>query len=94
MNEGLESIGYDAFSYAEYLTSLRVPSTVKSVQVSILYGSGVTDLYLPAGLEITDCELASFYNPDAKTRIHVTAGSWADTHYDDYFVNCGEKIYD
>ncbi len=94
LNEGLESIGYDAFSYAESLTSLRVPSTVKSVQVSVLYGSGVTDLYLPAGLEITDCELASFYNPDAKTRIHVTAGSWADTHYDDYFVNCGEKTYD
>ncbi|MCR4702289.1 MAG: leucine-rich repeat domain-containing protein [Saccharofermentans sp.] len=94
LNEGLESIGFEAFGYAEALTSIRIPSTVKSMQVSILWGSGVTDIYLPADLEPTKCELATFYNPDAKTRVHVTAGSWADTNYYDYFVNCGEKRYD
>ena len=92
--EGLENLDTDIFSGCSSMTSLRIPSSVKDIGQNILLGSGVTDVYVPADLELTEWEHNSFWNSEEHMRIHVTAGSWADANFDDVFIGYLEKTYD
>ena len=67
--EGLEKIDTSAFKDCSSMTSLKVPSSVKEVGLILFVYSGIEDVYLPAGLELTESDPFSFSNPYKIVRI-------------------------
>ena len=93
--EGLTSLDDSVFSYCESLTTLKLPASLKETGVNTLYKSGVTDIYVPADMELTSYDSTSFLNPGSQVaiKVHVAQGSWADQNFDEVFPGA-EKVYD
>lgn len=90
----LTTIEASAFTGCSGLTSISIPSSLKTIGFDTFYGTDITDIYVPADMELTAWELTSFSN-EASTEpitIHVVEGSWADAHFDEVFIG-GIKSY-
>lgn len=93
--EGLTAIDDSVFSYCESLTTVKLPASLKEIGMNTFYKAGVTDIYVPAGMELTSYDSTSFFNPhsDGAIKVHVAQGSWADQNFDDVFPDA-EKVFD
>ena len=93
--EGLTTLEGSVFSYCESLTTVKLPATLKEVGTNVFYKAGVTDIYVPAGMELTSYDSTSFFNPHSEgaIKVHVAQGSWADQNFDEVFPGA-EKVYD
>ena len=83
--EGLTTMNDSVFAGCTSLTSLKLPSSLKETGINLLYDTAVTDIYVPADLELTTWDATSFYRIGATVTVHVTEGSWADQHFDEVF---------
>lgn len=93
--EGLTTLDDSVFSYCESLTTIKLPASLKEVGQNVIYKSGVTDIYVPAGMELTSYDPISFLNSGSEVviKVHVAQGSWADQNFDALFDGA-EKVYD
>ena len=83
--DGVTTINDAAFEGCTSLTSIKLPSSLKEAGMNLIYESAVTDIYVPADMVLTEWDSTSFYNIKTKVTVHVTAGSWADQHFDEVF---------
>ena len=68
------------------MTSIKLPASLKEAGMNLFYESAITDIYVPADMVLTEWDSTSFYNIKTKVTVHVTAGSWADQHFDEVFT--------
>ena len=83
--EGVTTINDAAFEGCTSLTSIKLPASLKEAGMNLFYESAITDIYVPADMVLTEWDSTSFYNIKTKVTVHVTAGSWADQHFDEVF---------
>ena len=83
--EGVTTINDAAFEGCTSLTSIKLPSSLKEAGLNLFYKSAVADIYVPADMVLTEWDSTSFYNNKTNVTVHVTAGSWADQHFDEVF---------
>ena len=84
--EGVTTINDAAFEGCTSLTSIKLPASLKEAGMNLFYESAITDIYVPADMVLTEWDSTSFYNIKTKVTVHVTAGSWADQHFDEVFT--------
>lgn len=85
IEEGVTSIGDNAFSYCSSITEVTIPDSVTSIGESAFDGCGLTSINLPEGVTsiglgaFMDCKLTSINLPDSVTSIGENA-----------FTNCAK----
>jgi len=92
--DGLTKLGSSVFKGCTSLTTIKLSSSLKEVGQNVIVETAVTDIYVPADMELTSWDIISFFNPksDITIKVHITEGSWADEHFDEVFEGA-EKSY-
>ncbi len=87
INEGVTTIGYDAFYGCTKMTSVLLPGTLTSIGVMAFYNSGISGtLTLPASL--TDIGMFAFHNCSQLQGVVFTESSHSVTVGDHAFEYC------
>ena len=89
--DGVTTIKDSAFENCTSLTSIKLPASLKEAGLNLFYKTSITDIYVPAEMELTSWDSVSFFN--GSVNVHVTEGSWADQHFDEVFGGA-VKTYD
>lgn len=83
--DSVEVIGEKAFANCTGLTEFTLPVSIKEIGISAFRDSGLTDLYIPAEVELQSIGYDAFSQGDGVLTIHVVEGSWADKYFDELF---------
>lgn len=83
--DSVEVIGEKAFANCTGITEFTLPISVKEIGISAFRDSGLTDLYIPAEVELQSVGYDAFSQGDGVLTIHVVEGSWVDEHFDEIF---------
>lgn len=73
-----------AFTRCSSLESITLPASLQQIGSNVFFECPVTEIYVPADMELTEYESNSFYTNSVYT-VYVTEGSWADVNFDDVF---------
>ena len=91
--DSVEEIGEFAFENCYSLKEFTLPASIKTIGRYAFIGVELTDLYVPAEVVIESMGDFAFIPGMETMRIHVTEGSWADEHFDEFFAFSCEKVY-
>lgn len=80
----VEKIEENAFQKCESLKEVRLPKTLKELG-EYAFPYGVTDVYVPADMELMKYSDTNFPYTDEGITVHLTKDSWADQHFDEWF---------
>ena len=82
IEEGITSIGADAFEYFPYLTTIQLPASLETIGSNAFRGTPITELTFPDGSKLVSIEknafkdctsLETFKLPDSLTKIEGSA---------------------
>ena len=91
--EGLSVIEEGAFSLCDRLTSVELPSTVRSVGAGAFSGEKISEVYFAAGTRDISVDPTAFGSRTPDITAYIAEGSWMDTHRGAWDVGFGEVRY-
>ncbi|MCD7919855.1 MAG: leucine-rich repeat domain-containing protein [Clostridiales bacterium] len=76
--DSITIIGEQAFERCSALTEITLPESLTTLGTGAFLTAGLTDIYMPEGMELEKYDATSSLNTDATTTVHVVSGSWAN----------------
>ena len=82
--DSIESFGDNAFEGVDSLEAFTLPKSLTTVGTGVLTGDKLTDVHVPAEVELDESSTAGFARLNQRD-VHVVEGSFMDENFDKFF---------